>query len=278
MSEGAGPLAGLAPRWRDHPWVRVDARRRGVRAAWSAGEACVVLTGFVDDRPGAPRPDPGDLAVWGLGDPGALAHLVLDVAGEGLLPGALGDSGSERVVGGCVPRGTPVLGMLPGAHALPPVLRGPTTSDWDWFSTASAPVPRVQERFVQELRTSEDRHRAAACLSEANPHAEADPTDPATRWWGYDDGAGLCAVVGAHVRPDGWELGGIGTLPAARGRGAASAVVAVATREALAHAPRAALGMYARNAAGRALYTRAGYAVGQEFSGWRTLPAGHTGT
>ncbi|SDS49033.1 Acetyltransferase (GNAT) family protein [Paraoerskovia marina] len=273
MSAGAGPLTGLAPRWRTHPWLEVDARRRGVRACWSSAEACLVLTGFVDDRPGMPTPAADQLAVWGIGAPVAAAELILDVAERGQFPGTATGPSDGLVVGGCVPRGMPVLSSAADHPGLPALLTGPTTSDWDWFSTTVAPAAHPGEVHVRELVSGTDREAAAHCLAEANPHAEADPWAQETRWWGYDDGSGLSAVVGAHVRPDGWELGGIGTLPAARGRGSAGALVAVATREALRHADRAALGMYAHNVAGRALYTRAGYVVGQEFSGWRTLPS-----
>lgn len=273
MSEGAGPLAGLAPRWLAHPWIRVDARRRIVYSAWSSDEACVVLTGFVDDRPQAPPPDPGQLAIWALGDPHAAADLIVTIADAGEFPGTLAGPATGTVYGGCVPRGMPVLSEFVDHPGMPQLVTGATTSDWDWFWTTAAPEVRPGEKSVRELVTANDRLAAAQCLVDANPSAEAEPVSPDTRWWGYDDGAGLAAVLGAHVRPDGWELGGIGTLPAARGRGAASALVSVATREALRHAPIAALGMYAHNVPGRALYTRAGYVVGQQFSGWRTLPA-----
>ncbi|GII99027.1 acetyltransferase (GNAT) family protein [Sediminihabitans luteus] len=262
-TRGAGPLDGLAPRWRAHPWVRVEAPARQVVAAASSPAAAVLLVA-ADDR-GVPGAAP---YLWALGDPDA-AHALL--ARESTRGGILTDGAAPLVLGGgCVPRGTPAL-TTPGAPAL---LRRAATSDWDWFWTSIDPRPprgAGAGGTVRELRGARDLAAASAAQAVGNPRAELAPTTDGTRWWGWcDDGGTVRCVVGARVRPAGWELGGIGTDPAVRGRGAATATLAAAVREGLRHAEDVVLGMYADNVAGRALYEGAGFVVGQRFAGWRT--------
>ncbi|BDZ43498.1 hypothetical protein GCM10025865_27970 [Paraoerskovia sediminicola] len=287
---GAGPsVDGLTPRWRSHPWVRAELPRRSVRRAWSADDACALLASsipapaHVAEPERAPLDGRDRLALWVLGEPGAAADLLLDVASAGGLPSP--QDRDEVVVGGCVPRGMPSpVGRGTSAldARLPEILHRPPTSSWDWFWFSAHPDALARPGpAVTEVPPGGARDAVVDCLRVANPGAELDPRDPSTRWWGArsDDGpAGvLSAVAGAHPAVTGWEIGGIATLPDARGRGLAGAVLRAATRAALADAGLATLGMYADNASGRRLYESAGYVVGQRFSGWRVLRASQDG-
>ncbi|ROS74562.1 GNAT family N-acetyltransferase [Cellulomonas sp. PhB143] len=269
--------------------MRVEGARRDVRATWSSPGACLLLAAAVEpSRPGGAAPGwptpggrsgPDRLALWALGEPEAAAELILAVARAGGLPGP---DDAAQVVGGCVPRGTATLDVLEptraGAPPLPEILGRPATSAWDWWSTTTPPAwaGAAGGPAARELSGDADRAAVLGALAAGNPGAELDPTDLATRWWGVRSAATgeLLSVAGASVHPAGWEIGGVATVPHARGAGLGSAVVAGAAAVALAHAPYATLGMYADNDAARAVYARLGFVVGQEFAGWRVRVSG----
>ncbi|MFC8923346.1 GNAT family N-acetyltransferase [Cellulosimicrobium sp. NPDC057127] len=209
-------------------------------------------------------PGRGDV-LWGVGSADAAARLLLD-AGERFAPG---------VARSALPRGTTAAARGLAARtgrALPAHLRTDPVSAWDWFWTAEPPPYQTGEERVVGLVDEADRAAARALLDDANPAAELDPAATGTHWWGWaDDTGALRAVAGARCPGPGvpWEIGGVATHPAWRGRGLARAVTAAATRAALREADVVALGMYADNDAARQVYGRLGYVVGQRFESRR---------
>lgn len=198
-------------------------------------------------------------AVWALGDADELT---------GLLPGVLtAEPAGPRWV--TAPRAT---------HVPPAVLARAGLvhrSSWDRFSVDVAPAPRPGEGDVVLLDVDRDAAALTACLDLANPTTHARPGAPDdAAWWGVRDGNALVGVVGAAWRSgrDGSRsvhLHGLGVVPTARGRGLGTALVAVATRHALAGgAPWVALGMYSDNAPARRVYAGLGYRVDAENAGY----------
>ncbi|MGN7701176.1 GNAT family N-acetyltransferase [Cellulosimicrobium sp. 22601] len=241
-------------RWADHPVVRAERDGWDVLDAVARDDALVVRRAF----------DAGSAALWGLGTPTGVADLLLDrpdlAAGE---------------VRSSLPRGTTTAAAALGGRtgrAVPEHLRAEPVSRWDWFTATSEPPAQPGEQRVVALDGDEGRARVRAVLDVANPSAELDPSEPGTRWWGWRDETGTVrSVAGARRSGPGvpWSLGGVATDPAARGRGAARAVVAVATRACLHEEGIVVLGMYADNDAARRVYAALGFVVTQEFESRR---------
>lgn len=102
----------------------------------------------------------------------------------------------------------------------------------------------------------------AAVLAVANPDAYARPGMPGvTRWAGVRDDAGRLVAVGA----DAWSapavgfVGGVATLPEARGSGLAGAICRFLTAGLLDRHGRVSLMVDDVNAAALAVYRRLGY-------------------
>ena len=171
------------------------------------------------------------------GEPAAVALLL-----EALLT-ELRDKQSVTV-----PRGTAPL--LPAWVAL-------EGTDWDFRWTATAPPPQPREAEVREATDEE----VAELLAAANPDAAAQPGDARVRRWvGIPGDAGLLAC-GADTTevPGVGHLSSIAVRPACRGNGLGAAVTSALIRDLLAGGcDLVTLGMYASNAAGRALYDRLG--------------------
>ena len=174
-----------------------------------------------------------------LGEPPAVAALVAELLPE--LPP------KQRVT---LPRGTPA--HLPAWVAV-------DGTDWD-FRWLPAPPP-VQPG--EELVGPEDDETAVkALLTAASPKASAQPGDEAVRRWvGIRDGDALLACAADTSSATGvGHLSSIAVDPAARGRGLGKAVTAALTRQLFGEGcDIVTLGMYADNAAGRAMYDALGY-------------------
>lgn len=158
----------------------------------------------------------------------------------------------------------------------------PRRTGWEWLVTETAPPPVAAEGLVRELDPVADADAIRACLAEANPTTEADPTAPGERWWGVvagdaGDGRGpggparLGGVIGAGPRagragprtgeggPGSAHLHGLGVRPGERGRGLGAALTAAATRALLADgADWVSLGMWDDNDGARRIYHRLG--------------------
>ena len=138
-------------------------------------------------------------------------------------------------------------------------------TDWDFRWLAEPPPVQPGEERVQLVDTS----LVGPLLDAASPTASARPGDPAVlRWVGIVEGGELvaCAADTSAVTGVG-HLSSIAVHPRARGRGLASAVTARLARLLFADGcDVVSLGMYADNAAGRAVYDRLGFADDHRFS------------
>ena len=179
------------------------------------------------------------------GEPSGVAELL----GE-LLP-ELRDR--QRVT---LPRGTTPL--LPAWAAL-------AGTDWDFRWLGAPPPAQPGEDRVQLV----DEALVGPLLDAAAPTASARPGDPAVlRWVGIVDGVELVACAADTSAATGvGHLSSIAVHPRARSRGLASAVTAGLARLLFADGcDVVTLGMYADNAAGRAVYDRLGFADDHRFS------------
>ncbi len=179
------------------------------------------------------------------GEPAGVAELL----GE-LLP-ELRDR--QRVT---LPRGTTPL--LPAWVAL-------DGTDWDFRWLGAPPPAQPGEDRVQLV----DEALVGPLLDAAAPTASARPGDPAVlRWVGIVDGVELVACAADTSAATGvGHLSSIAVHPRARSQGLASAVTAGLARLLFADGcDVVTLGMYADNAAGRAVYDRLGFADDHRFS------------
>ncbi|WP_282943882.1 GNAT family N-acetyltransferase [Cellulomonas endometrii] len=157
----------------------------------------------------------------------------------------------------------------------------PARTGWEWMVTTSAPPALAGEAWVTELDPVRDAEAIRACLAEANPTTDADPSVPGERWWGCadpsaadaaDPGPGssrgrvrLTGVIGASPRTGRTDtrraahLHGLGVRPGERGRGLGAALTAAAVRALLADgADWVSLGMWDDNDGARRIYERLG--------------------
>ncbi|VTR75570.1 GNAT family N-acetyltransferase [Cellulomonas hominis] len=159
----------------------------------------------------------------------------------------------------------------------------PARTGWEWMVTASAPPALAGEAWVTELDPVRDAEAIRACLAEANPTTDADPSAPGERWWGCADLDGaradcsgsrpgpsgghvrLTGVIGASPRTGRTDtrraahLHGLGVRPGERGRGLGAALTAAAVRALLADgADWVSLGMWDDNDGARRVYHRLG--------------------
>lgn len=193
--------------------------------------------------------------VSALGETAAVGRLLGDLVGE--LPPR------QRVT---VPRGTP-------AHL--PAWVGMDGTDWDFRWLAQAPAGQPGEDQVEAI---EDDAAVKDLLALASPTASALPGDAAVkRWVGLRDGGGplLACVADTSVATGVGHLSSIAVHPDHRGRGFARAVTAALTRRLLQEGnDLVALGMYADNTAGRALYDVLGFADEHRFTSGPLLVRG----
>lgn len=157
-----------------------------------------------------------------------------------------------------------------GGHALlPPHLRAPRPSEWDWWYTVEPPA--VDAGWPSVVDLAGDDPRLGPLLDLASPGAPIRPGDPRVGRWAAileedDDVTGTGGVVAVtavtHLRSGVAHLNDVATHPARRGRGLATALCGTVTAEALGEGrPAVTLGMYADNDPARALYTRLGFTV-----------------
>jgi len=231
-------------------FLRANADRWHEERAWDADGACLLLVrarrGTVERR-----------QLVGAGAPAPLADAVAQAAADGV----------GRVDFGLLTRGTWRL-VDPAAGAQLGVDLGPA---WDWMWTDTAPPERPGEERVGPVTGDDAADEVRACLARAYPDASADPADPDLRWWGYRDEEGVLRGVVAVNAPPGRpvHLSGLGTDAGWRRRGVGSAMMAAVTRWALGAHPLVHYGIWTHNDAARRIYTRLGYAVGQEIENLR---------
>ena len=182
-----------------------------------------------------------------LGEPGAAGALLGELVPE--LPPR------QRVT---LPRGTP---------ARLPAWVGMEGTDWDFRWVAEPPPVQPAE---DRVRPEADLVAVADLLARSSPTASALPDDPAVRRWVglRDDGGGLLAVAADTSGASGvGHLSSIAVAPEARGQGLGRAITAALTRQLFADGcDLVTLGMYATNAAGRAVYDALGFADDHRFS------------
>ena len=182
-----------------------------------------------------------------LGAPGDVARLLTELLPE--LPPR------QRVT---VPRGTPV-------HL--PAWVGVDGTDWDFRWLGAPPPAQPGEDRVQTL---DDEPAVKALLTASSPTASSYPGDPSVRRWvGVHDADGSLVACAADTSGGGGvgHMSSIAVHPSARGQGLGTAVTAALTRWLFDEGNDVVtLGMYADNAAGRALYDRLGYADDHPFT------------
>jgi ribosomal protein S18 acetylase RimI-like enzyme len=215
----------------DHdPFARGSLRRHVVRG-WLGDAACAWLGTDAEERTSY---------LSALGEPAAVAALVADLLPE--LPPR------QRVT---LPRGT--VALLPAWVAV-------DGTDWD-FRWLPAPPQRQAGEELVVADVPDDA--VAALLRVSSPRASALPGHEAVRrWYGIPEPDGrlvACAADTSSATGVG-HLSSIAVDPAERGRGLGKAVTAGVTRALFAQGCDAVtLGMYADNAAGRALYDTLGF-------------------
>jgi RimJ/RimL family protein N-acetyltransferase len=215
------------------PFARSSLRRALVRGWVGADSPAAVAWLGVD-------PDERTPYLSTYGAPAAVAELVTELLPE--LPPR------QRVT---LPRGTP-------RHL--PAWVGLSGTDWDFRWLPAPPPLQPGEELVSPLT---DETAVSALLDLASPKASAQPGDVSVRRWvgiaGADTRLVACAADTSGATAVG-HVSSIAVAPAARGRGLGRAVTAALTRQLFADGcDVVALGMYADNAPGRALYDALGF-------------------
>ncbi len=230
------------------PFARLSLRRPVLRG-WAGGGATVWVG--TDAQAHLPY-------LSGLGVPAAVGGLLGEVVAE--LPHG------HRVT---LPRGT--RAHLPAWVSL-------DGTDWDlrWLPSPPARQPG-EDRVVQV----DDPEQVRELLARASPTASAQPGDPqARRWAGISSPAGelLACAADTSATPGVGHLSSIAVDPSARGHGLGRAVTAALARRLFDEgADLVTLGMYAGNAAGRAVYDALGFRDEHRFTSGQ-LSAGSTST
>jgi GNAT superfamily N-acetyltransferase len=188
-----------------------------------------------------------------LGPPQQVAALLAELLPE--LPPR------QRIT---MPRGTaPLLPAWVGLDAF---------GHWDFRWRSTPPPPQPGE---DAAAPGVDEVAVKTLLADASPGASAVPGDPAVRtWWGVPDGdAGLLACAADTSAATGvGHLSSVAVVPSARGRGVGRAVTAAITRALLEDGcDVVTLGLYADNAAGRAMYDALGFADEHRFTSGRLV-------
>lgn len=146
--------------------------------------------------------------------------------------------------------------------------------DWDWLWSESRPTPTPAEDRLVELDDTADAEEIIALNELGNPTAESEPgTGRTQRWVGVRDDGRIVAAAALHRSETGHGvLTGIVVHPTHRGEGLGRAVTAALTRDCVSADGVATLGMYADNAAARALYAGLGYRVAHAFASRAVRP------
>ncbi|WP_203667148.1 GNAT family N-acetyltransferase, partial [Cellulomonas pakistanensis] len=175
---------------------------------------------------------------------------------------------------------TDALGLL-RADEVAALGLAPNRTGWEWLVTESAPAPVAAEVRVRELDPRADADAIRACLADANPTTDADPSGAGERWWGARDAAGrLGGVIGAGPRAGAVggrgsaHLHGLGVRPGERGQGLGAALTAAAVRTLLADgADWVSLGMWDDNHGARRIYHRLGMRTAHRLTTLRSTTA-----
>ena len=174
------------------------------------------------------------------GEPPAVAALLTELLAE--LPPR------QRVT---LPRGTP--------RHLPAWVGMTTMTDWDFRWLPAAPPVQPGEEHVTPVGDD----KVSALLTVASPKASAQPGHAAVRRWvgiARPDGSLVACAADTSGTTGVGHISSIAVHPAARGRGLGRAVTAALARDMFAGGcDLVTLGMYADNAAGRALYDGLGF-------------------
>lgn len=246
-SAGA-PLA-LPERWARDPFLLDERRGWHPAEVHADGDAMLLVRRAVAD-PGEPGHGPGATMLLALGPAEPVAALLRAHARPG-----------HRFAW----VDTAAFGLLNSAEVAALGL-APNRTGWEWLVTDEPPAPVAAESRLRELDPRADAAAIRACLADANPTTDADPTGPGERWWGALDGSGrLGGVIGAGPRagrPGGRgsaHLHGLGVRPGERGQGLGAALTAGAVRALLADgADWVSLGMWDDNHGARRIYHRLG--------------------
>lgn len=175
---------------------------------------------------------------------------------------------------------TDALGLL-HAHEVAALGLAPNRTGWEWLVTETAPAPVAAESRVRELDPRADADAVRACLADANPTTDADPSGDGERWWGAVDASGrLGGVIGAGPRAGrvggrgSAHLHGLGVRPGERGQGLGAALTAAAVRALLADgADWVSLGMWDDNHGARRIYHRLGLRTAHRLTTLRATTA-----
>lgn len=190
-------------------------------------------------------------AAW-LGRDGSDAELYLTALGAPADVGALVGEVLDEL-----PTGQRVT--LPrGSGARLPAWVGLAGTDWDFRYLLAPPPVQPGEQDVVPVRDD----AAVAALLQHSPRASVEPGSPRVRrWLGTRDGDRLVACAADTSATTGvGHLSAIAVHPECRGRGLGRAVTAALVRQLFADGcDVVALGMYADNIAGRAMYDALGF-------------------
>jgi ribosomal protein S18 acetylase RimI-like enzyme len=226
------------------PFARGSLRRADARG-WLAGRAVAWMGIDAEERTSY---------LNALGPADEVGSLLADLLSE--LPPR------QRLT---VPRGTPP--HLPAWVSM-------EMTDWDLRWLGGPPPPQVGENRVEEVT---DLAAVAELLAASSPTASALPGDPAVRRWvGVHEKDRLVACAADTSAATGvGHLSSIAVHPASRGRGLGRVVTAALTRQLFDHGcDIVTLGMYADNAAGRAMYDALGFADEHRFTSGPLLVRG----
>ena len=154
-----------------------------------------------------------------------------------------------------------------GTGAWLPAWVGLRGTDWDFRSLSAPPPVQPGEDDVVAV---EDDDEVAALITAASPTASVQPGDArARRWYGVrdPDGALLACAADTSSATGVGHLSSIAVDPTTRGRGLGRAVTAAVARRLFGEGcDLVTLGLYASNAAGRALYDALGFTDDHRFT------------
>ncbi|WP_217617137.1 GNAT family N-acetyltransferase [Cellulomonas sp. GbtcB1] len=246
---GSAGAPALPERWARDPFLLDERRGWDPAEVHADGDAMLLVRRAVAD-PGEPGHRPGATMLLAVGPAEPVAALLRAHARPG-----------HRFAW----VDTEAFGLLRAAEVAALGLT-PNRTGWEWLVTEEAPAPVAAESRLRELDPRADAAAIRACLADANPTTDADPTGPGERWWGAFDASGrLGGVIGAgpragrHGGRGSAHLHGLGVRPGERGQGLGAALTAGAVRALLADgADWVSLGMWDDNHGARRIYHRLG--------------------
>lgn len=135
--------------------------------------------------------------------------------------------------------------------------------EWDlYYADSELPVVPGVERveFIERNTPAFDMHRdrIIAALRVSNPITSALDEVDELDWFVIREGDDIVSLMGAASGPDLVHFAGLGTLPAARGKGYGGALMVAAVNFALKRAPIIQFGVWSWNTGALRLYDRLG--------------------